>query len=61
VSQLKKLVEFIGVESNPDWLAETTTLVKPSSNSWTTLPEEQKAALEESCRPGMEFIEKLNL
>ncbi len=57
-AHLTQLVDFIGVDSDPQWITETAKIVKMSSSKWLNLREEQKLPLEKACEPGMALIKK---
>lgn len=57
-AHLKQLIDFIGVDSDTQWITETAKMVKISSSSWLNLPEEQQLILENACESGMALIEK---
>jgi len=55
-SQLRKIVEFIGVDCDPDWLKRTAARVHLSGGAWRNLPQQEQEALLSNCRDGMKLL-----
>lgn len=53
---LADMVDFLGLTPRNDWLDDASALFRPVGGKWRSEPEDVQAALERSCRPGMEYL-----
>lgn len=56
-AQTKILTDFIGVETDDEWLTKATQLVTPSPASWLDLPMDERNKLEAACEAGMALMD----
>ena len=56
-AQIKKLTDFVGVDTDDAWLNEAEKIVTPSYSCWLDLPLAQKGKLEKVCEAGMELMD----
>lgn len=58
---LDRMIEFMGVERDSEWIAHVCQMVKISRTSWQDLPIDKKIALEKVCAPGMAMLEDIKI
>lgn len=56
---LKKVIDFMGLNSDPQWLDDAVKDVKINPSSWETLAEPQRKELEAACSEGMQLLDKV--
>ncbi len=54
--ELRRLVRFLGIAEEENWLREASTLIRPQAPRWTRLPSAQRRRLVEACAPGMNLL-----
>lgn len=57
-SQLRQIIEFVGVECSDIWLEQVTRNVRPSGGQWKKLAKDEQAILHRICAPGTELIQQ---
>ena len=56
-SETRRLIRFIDPSLEDEaWVSEASGLPRPTSSKFDLLPESDRAALDEACRPGMELL-----
>lgn len=58
VTQIRRLTAFMGLEDDTPagWIEEASRMVVARDPSWTALPDSEREALTEACRPGLEML-----
>lgn len=56
-SQMRRIIRFISPELEDDaWLHEVSSIPRPTPSKFERLEAEQRAAVTEACRPGLELL-----
>ena len=55
--ELRRIIRFVsGDLENEDWVRQAAAIPKPSRSKFAQLGPEERAALTEACRPGLERL-----
>lgn len=55
-NELTRLMQFLGVADDDDYLDRASALVRIKPPSWPQLPEDQRRRLDEACRLGLGML-----